>query len=339
MTSALFNKTQQLFPEIDKALRQTVSLVDKPGLEELHFMLSYQMGWVGEDAGERAQGKRIRPLLLTLTAGAAGGDWERALPAAAAVELIHNFSLIHDDIEDNSSLRRGRPTVWKKWGIPQAINTGDNMFALANLAVLRLADTTNIRIAFQASKILQHMCRKLTEGQFLDLSFEDRTDLGVDDYFQMIEGKTAALIGACCELGALIAEANDDKIKLYRNFGRSLGLAFQIQDDLLGIWGDAELTGKSTTSDLLTGKKTLPVLFGLNKGGDFARRWKTGTIIPNEIPELAQILEDEGARSYTQERANHYTNQALTNLRNAQPEGEFGVALFELSDQLLNRSN
>jgi len=302
-------------------------------------MLAYHMGWEGENAIPNASGKRIRPLLVVLTTGSAGGNWRDVVPAAAAVELVHNFSLIHDDIEDNSPLRRGRPTVWKRWGIAQAINSGDSMLTLANIAVLRLSETTSSEISNQAAAILQDACLHLTQGQYLDLSYETRPEITIDEYWRMIRGKTAALIGTCTELGALVAQTSGSARKSYRDFGVYLGLAFQVQDDLLGVWGDVETTGKSVDSDLVAGKKSLPVVHALNQDGPFAERWKQGGITKAEVPHLAGLLEDEGTRSYTQERAAHYTQKALDSLDEAGPSGEFGDALVELAEQLLNRSN
>ena len=126
--------SDKMLPAIEEKLRATLARTDEATLTELHYMLSYHLGLAGKGSGKSASGKRIRPQILLLTCAAAGGNWEEALPAAAAVELIHNFSLIHDDIEDNSPIRRGRPTIWKKWGIAQAINTGDAMFTLAFIA-------------------------------------------------------------------------------------------------------------------------------------------------------------------------------------------------------------
>lgn len=327
----------QMLPAVEAELINQVSQADGPGLAELHQMLAYHLGWQGLGAGPDNRGKRIRPLLVLLTAAAAGGDWPRALPAAAAVELIHNFSLIHDDIEDNSPLRRGRPTVWKTWGLAQGVNAGDTMFALANLAVLRLAETVSIQAAFEASRILQETCLKLTQGQYLDISFEGRSDLELPEYFHMIGGKTAALLSACGQLGALAAQAGQETRTAYGHFCWSLGLAFQAQDDILGIWGNAALTGKSIESDLLSGKKSLPVLYGLSLNGPFARRWKQGALTPPEILDLACQLEAEGARSYTQTRADELTKEALASLDSANPQMPAGAALRSLTLQLLQR--
>lgn len=334
---SLENFIKSMLPAIDDGLMKAVALANGPDMDQLNYMLAYQMGWEGEGAGVEARGKRIRPLLTLITAAAAGGDWKRALPAAAAVELVHNFSLIHDDIQDNSPLRRGRPAVWTRWGIAQAINAGDALFTLAHLSMAGLADTISPQAAFQASRILQNTCLQLTQGQYLDLSYEARDDLHIEAYWSMVSGKTAALLGACTEIGALTAGAADPILACYRQFGRSLGLAFQVQDDLLGVWGDASATGKSAESDLLSGKKSLPILFGLSQGGAFARRWSSGEITPEEIPSLVGMLEAEGARTYTQEHANSLTNKALDELEQSRPGGEAGLALKELALGLLNR--
>ncbi|MFH1636287.1 MAG: polyprenyl synthetase family protein [Chloroflexota bacterium] len=326
---------------IEIELRQTVGRANGPDLEELHYIIAYHLGWEGEEAGPKARGKRIRPLLVLLTCAAASGDastdWQRALPAAAAVELVHNFSLLHDDIEDNSPLRRGRPTVWARWGIPQAINTGDAMFVLAHLALSRLAETTSPGIALQAANVLQSACLHLTQGQYLDISYENRSDLSLEDYWPMINGKTAALLAACTELGALAADVKSSTRTAYRDFGRDLGLAFQVLDDLLGIWGDAAKIGKSNASDLVEGKKSLPVLYGLAQNGPFAQRWLEGPITPADVPSLAVQLETEGARAYSQDTADRLTRQALYALTATQPKGEAGEALMELANQLLKR--
>ncbi len=326
-----------LLPAIEAELQRQAARLDEPRTRPFYEMLAYHMGWSGEGAGPEAQGKRIRPLLVLLTTASCGADWKSALPAAAAVELVHNFSLVHDDIQDNSDRRRGRPTVWKKWGMPQGINAGDALFALSNLAVLDLTPAYPAETALKAASILHAACLDLTSGQFLDISYEKRTDLALEDYWPMIGGKTAALLSACCSLGALLGGADEPIQQAYRDFGHYLGLAFQVQDDLLGIWGDSVLTGKSTESDLAVGKKSLPVLYGLSKGGEFARRWAQGPIRPEEVPALADLLAREGARLHAQEAADQMTDLALQSLRLAEPQGEAGEALFELANRLLER--
>jgi geranylgeranyl diphosphate synthase, type I len=329
--------TSFYLPAIEDELKVALNRIDVPSFLELHHIMAYHLGWEGEGAGPKARGKRIRPTLVLLTAAAAGGKWQTALPAAAGIELIHNFSLLHDDIEDNSPVRRGRPTAWTQWGVPQAINTGDAMFSLAHLALLRLTETTTPEITLSATQILQATCLHLTQGQYLDISYETRDDLGIADYWPMITGKTAALIAACTELGGLISGANEQTRTAYRDFGLNLGLAFQVLDDLLGIWGDAAQIGKSNASDLVAGKKSLPVLFGLEAKGGFAARWQKGPITPEEVPALAAQLEEDGARFAAQNEADRLTQKAISALERANPQGNAGQALSDLADQLLNR--
>ena len=210
----------------------------------------------------------MRPLLGLLAYMSIAGDHERALPGAAAVELGHNFSLVHDDIEDNDTERHHRPTLWTVHGIPQAINTGDLLFSLSRIALHRLSD-----LGFSDSKVLRMMklydrtCVALCEGQYLDIasSASDRP-MSVELYFEMIGRKTAALIAASIEAGALLATDDDDVVDRYRRFGWALGLAFQLNDDLLGIWGDERTTGKEPT-DVARRKKTLPVLYAFEHAG------------------------------------------------------------------------
>ncbi|MBE0695408.1 MAG: polyprenyl synthetase family protein, partial [Anaerolineaceae bacterium] len=175
--------TRLMRPAIEDALQWMIHQSIPTAYPELRAMLDYHMGWEGEGAGPEAQGKRIRPLLVLLSAEAAGGNWQDALPAAVAVELLHNFSLVHDDIQDNSSLRRSRPTVWVNWGIAQAINAGDVLFTLAFLSLQDLARTLPAQQVLLASRILQQTCLRLTEGQYLDMSYESKTGLPMDAYW------------------------------------------------------------------------------------------------------------------------------------------------------------
>ena len=327
----------QMLAQLEKALKAAVAHIRDHNLEAMRHMLAYHMGWEGDGAGPRAAGKRIRPLLALLTNAAAGEAWQQALPAAVAVELIHNFSLIHDDIQDNSPMRHGRPTVWKLWGIPQAVNAGDAMLTLAHLALLELEGSIPAETVLHAVRLLQETCLSLTKGQFLDIAYEARGTLDLEAYWPMVSGKTAALLATCTEIGPLVAGADATCCAAYREFGHSLGLAFQAQDDLLGIWGDASLTGKSAESDLLAGKKSLPVLYGLSLNGAFARAWQAGPIQAEDVPQLADQLKVEGAFDYTLERANRLTDQALKALDLAHPHSEAGEALRALALRLLNR--
>jgi len=329
--------TKTLLSHIELELQKQVSRLDSPRTKPFHEMLTYHMGWTGEDTGPEATGKRIRPLLLLLCTAACGADWQAALPAAAAVELVHNFSLVHDDIQDNSDKRRGRPTTWVKWGTPMAINVGDALFVMSNQAIIDLKENYSAETIVRAAEVLHNTCLELTRGQFLDMSYEERDDLGVDDYWPMVAGKTAALLSACCHIGALLGGADEAKQESYRSFGHYLGLAFQVQDDILGIWGNEAMTGKSAASDLVEGKNSLPVLAGLSTNGKFAARWRLGPIMFDEVEDIARLLSSEGGYSTAYDASKQMTDLALLNLYEADTQGEAGEALFELADKLLKR--
>ena len=326
-----------LLSQIELELQKQISRLDTPRTKPFHEMLTYHMGWTGEGAGPDATGKRIRPLLVLLCTSSSGADWQSALPAAASIELMHNFSLVHDDIQDNSPTRRGRDTAWVKWGAPMAINVGDALFVISNQALMDLKENYPAELVIRAAEILNNTCLDLTRGQFLDMSYEKRTDLAVDDYWPMIAGKTAALLSACCHIGSILGGVDDSKQEAYRSFGHYLGLAFQVQDDILGIWGDEMVTGKSAASDLIEGKKSLPVLAGLEKKGKFAERWVKGPIQPGEVEEVKRFLSSEGGLIAAQEASKQMTDLALMSLREADPQGGAGEALFVLAGRLLQR--
>jgi geranylgeranyl diphosphate synthase type I len=303
-------------------------------LDEYYAMLAYHLGWTDG----AATGKRIRPLLCLLCCSAAGGQWEQALPLAAAIELIHNFSLIHDDIQDNSEWRRGRKTVWVRWGQAQAINAGDAMFALAHLAPHRLMRLgLGAEVALAALAELDYTCLALTQGQHLDMTFEGRSSVTVAEYMSMIEKKTAALIAAATYLGARAAAAPVAQLEDYHTFGLNLGLAFQLQDDLLGIWGDPEVTGKSAASDLIQRKKSLPVVYGLEHSAEFAAAYAQPYRPGQAVAGLAESLEALGARAHVEQQAREKTARARQALEQLALQEPAGGALRELVDQLLNR--
>lgn len=337
MTSHSLNSFIQLFrPFIENEL-QTIIDEYTPAEKELKDMLYYHLGWKGEGAGPEAQGKRIRPLLVLLCCQAAGGDWQKALPWAAAVELIHNFSLVHDDIQDNSPTRRGRPTVWVNWGVAQAINCGDLLFTLAHQAILRAGRTMNPQQLLDALGTLDQACIDLTYGQHLDLAYETRKEVKIANYWPMINGKTASLLACCCCLGSIAAGNKTEQRLAFHQFGVNLGLAFQVVDDWLGIWGDSALTGKSTESDLETGKKTLPVLYALEKDTNFQALWNQKLSTPAEIEQARLLLVENGAQDYIQQEAESLTQKALKFLQQGGTDVESTNALIELAQALTDR--
>jgi geranylgeranyl diphosphate synthase, type I len=328
---------KEILPLIEEELHRQVSVVDKPQTQLFHEMLTYHLGWTGEGAGPAAQGKRIRPLLLLLTTSACGADWKPALPAAAAIELVHNFSLVHDDVQDNSDTRRGRTTLWVKWGMPMGINAGDALFVLANLALHDLVQHYPPEMVNQASGILNNTCLRLTCGQFLDMSHETRADLTTEEYWQMISGKTAALLSACCEIGSLLGGADQATQEQYREFGHFLGMAFQVQDDIMGIWGNPAETGKSSHSDLIARKKSLPVIIGLKKNSAFASYWNAEPITEENVHLLVDALTRDGTRLEAQQAADQLMDQALCTLKLMNPVGEASDELFALVQTLMKR--
>ncbi len=336
MEEVIINQ-QQLREAIEDELKTLVHNLIPPEYEGMLPLLTYHMGWEGEEAGAEAQGKRIRPILVLMCALAAGGEWQKALPAAAAVELIHNFSLIHDDIQDQSAKRRGRDTVWVKWGVAQAINAGDLMFTLAFSALNEMRGVLPDAVVLETFAVLQRTCIQLTGGQYLDLSYENLHNLPMEAYWPMIQGKTASLISCCCELGAITAQATTAQRQDFFDFGKRIGLAFQVQDDYLGIWGDAEKTGKSTISDLITGKKTLPVTYALSQEKDFADRWFRGPIEPKDVNDMVRLLELEGAKDFTNQNADRLTREALAALDRAAVSQPGKNALIEIAQNLINR--
>ncbi|MBI4301336.1 MAG: polyprenyl synthetase family protein [Chloroflexi bacterium] len=291
------------------------------GSSPLYDMMRYHLGWMDHQGQpiQAASGKGLRPTFCLLACEAAGGHHSIALPAAAAVELIHNFSLIHDDIEDSSPERRYRPTVWWLWGIPQAINAGDGMHVLARRALWRLKDRrTNQAKMLAAARILDEACLKLCEGQYLDIAYEKRLDIGVADYLAMIERKTAALFASSFHLGALLGTQDHGLIERFRRCGHQLGLAFQMVDDILGIWGQDQLTGKST-SDIQTKKKSLPVVYGLETAKDSQKEellqiYGRDILDEGDVRRVLAILESLEARGYVQSLAQRHYGAALAEL-------------------------
>ncbi len=324
-------------PAIDAEMRLVVrpSQADA-ALDVFYGMLHYHLGWVDAEFKPALSdsGKRLRPILTLLTCEAAGGYWESALPAAASIELLHNFSLIHDDIEDGDTTRRGRATLWTIWGKPQAINAGDALFTLAHLALSGMI-SRNVPPARRLSvrERFDQACLALTQGQHLDLSFESRASITEAEYLHMIGGKTAALVAGACAIGAIVA--GSDVAAYYENFGREVGFAFQIQDDLLGIWGDPAVTGKPAGNDIRQRKKSLPVAYGLDRSERLRELYAAEAI---DIAAVSAELDSVGARDYAEAMASQHHQRALNALNASGRDNAATDALRELANSLLNRT-
>jgi geranylgeranyl diphosphate synthase type I len=250
-------------PALLAGLREAVEARPAPPFPQMR----YHFGW--EDTAGRPEeargGKLLRPTLCLAACESLGGDAEAALPAAVAIELLHNFSLIHDDVEDESAKRHGRATLWTLWGVAEAINVGDAMFALAHATALRLAERGHAaERVVEAVRLLDEASLRLCEGQHRDLT---GASVSRGEYLAMVEGKTAALLGAACAIGALLGGGDEAAVRAFAGFGWELGLAFQIRDDVLGIWGDPARTGKPASDDLRAAKRSYPVVLALERAG------------------------------------------------------------------------
>jgi geranylgeranyl diphosphate synthase type I len=319
---------------------QAITQTADPRLADFFGMIRYHLGWADARLNpcQARTGKRVRPVLCLLSCEACGGDWEQALPAGAAIELVHNFTLIHDDIEDRDETRRGRPAMWTLWGDAHAINAGDALFALSNLSLLLLAERGVPAATVVAAGCLFNVTQlALTGGQYLDIGFEDRDDVSVEDYLAMIEGKTAALVACSCQMGALIADASDVQCESLREFGRHLGLTFQMRDDILSIWGDPALTGKTAGADIARRKKSLPILHGMERSEELGALLRQDTLEEPDVQHATEMLEESGSREYAEQLAHQHHTQALAALEEANLEGPAAQALHELAQMLLKR--
>jgi geranylgeranyl diphosphate synthase type I len=318
-------------------MRQIVGESD----DGLFAWMRYHLGW--EDAGgapvEARRGKMLRPLALLLAAELVGGEPERAVPAAAAVELVHNFSLLHDDVEDRSDTRHGRPTLWTFAGEAQAINTGDGMFTLARLAMHRLLDRgLPAERVLGAMRTLDDTCLRLVHGQWLDIGFETRSEVTIEEYLAMAGGKTAAMFSAPFAMGARLGGADERTVEGFADYGRALGLAFQAVDDILGIWGDAAVTGKPVGDDLTSRKLTYPVLSAMAAGGEqgraLAHRYNEPSVGAAEVEELTALVTSAGGRAATERFAEEQRSLAVAALRAADVD-EASVAVCEAYADLI----
>jgi geranylgeranyl diphosphate synthase, type I len=325
-------------PLIEKDMKEYINSSIPSTYQELKYMLEYHMGWEGN--GNGTQGKRIRPILAMLFGELCGHTADSLIPFCSSIELLHNFSLIHDDIEDHDEKRHGRDTVWKIWGIPQAINAGDLLFSLSTKSMFRAGGNFPENAILSAIEAFHLTCNRLTSGQFLDMKFEIMDAVEPSLYLEMIKGKTAALLGYCTMAGSILAGKSDAEIESYFQFGETLGIAFQIQDDYLGIWGDISKTGKASRSDLLSRKKSYPILLGLSNKGDFFRSWnQLEMITEKEADNLAAQLESEGVREIVTNEVKQYTDKANSILDALiTHENKVGLIIRQLSDQLMNRN-
>src|SRR5947209_1227091 len=300
---------------VDEEIRALLIGAD-PSLQPFYGMMLYHLGL---EAERGPSGKRLRPVLCTLIYEALTGDARRVLPAAAAIELLHNFTLIHDDIEDQDPARHHRPAVWSVWGVPQAINAGDGMFAVSRLAAQRLRGFPAERV-LEFTALLDGACVRVCEGQFLDIAFETRTDVTLERYRAMAARKTGALFAAAAEGAAVLASDDRSLRELLGRFGEAFGQAFQAHDDLLGIWATTERTGKIEMNDLTKRKKTLPVVLGFERAQGKTRERLAALFAPaaplssESVEQIREILDDLGVRALIDAEIDSQRGRALHGL-------------------------
>ena len=323
---------------IEAALQS--ALVTEPGAEpEIVGAARYVMGW--QDATGQSTpgggGKRIRPALTVVAAEIFGGFVADALPGAVAVELVHNFSLVHDEIQDQDDVRHGRPTAYTVWGAGQAINLGDFLYGRALRALSGGSGPGDRRLA--ALDVLLRAIEGMIGGQWRDIAFESRDGVGVPEYLQMVEGKTGVLLGAALEMGAILGGATRADAAVMGQWGVKLGLAFQAVDDYLGIWGDAALTGKTTTGDIARKKKTLPILHGLAdpKAGPVIRAAYAADRQLDELPAIVAALQTAGGDVLCRDTARRFAAEAESLLPQLHLSEDARIALREVAGYFCDR--
>jgi geranylgeranyl diphosphate synthase type I len=304
-------------------------------------MVAYHMGWADEAGRPHfvKTGKLVRPSLCLWACAALGADGAQALPAAAAIEWFHNFTLVHDDIQDDDRTRHGRETVWSLWGVPQAINAGDAMQALAFLSIAR--DAAHPDRAIHAIRAIAAAGLTVIEGQCLDLELEGQVDTTLRAYLRMVAAKTGALLGASVEAGALLGGADEASAARFRFAGRLLGTAFQIRDDWLGTYGDPAVTGKSSSGDASRYKMTFPVVVGLRVMSTLQRRRLREIFrARHEEPEpkLRALLEEVGCDRLTREAAERYAEKAVSVIARTGIDAEALEAFQEVAYYVATRS-
>ncbi|MFD3356225.1 family 2 encapsulin nanocompartment cargo protein polyprenyl transferase [Streptomyces fradiae] len=310
----------------------------------LRRVAMYHFGWEradGTPVAGRGAGKAVRPALVLAAARALGGDADAAVRAAAAVELVHNFTLLHDDIVDEDRTRRGRPTAWTVFGMPDALVTGDALQALA----LTVLATDRHPAAAAAVARLGACTVELCAGQQADVAFErrDPADVTLDETLAMAEAKTGALLGCACALGALYAGAGEAEVAAMDAFGREAGLAFQLIDDLIGIWGDPARTGKPAGADLAARKKSLPVVAALTsgtpEGAELAALYGRAELDDRGVALAADAVERAGGRDWAQAEAADRMARAVQQLSGAVPDLGAAEELLALAEFVTRRSH
>ena len=313
----------------------------------LYQILRYSMGWSDIDGNRTvsAEGKTLRPMLCLFACDATGGVTRKALPAAVSLEFIHNFSLIHDDIQDRDEIRHHRPTVWSLCGEPKAIVAGNALRMIADTSLWRLVDEgVSFDDALRAASLLTEAYLEMIEGQYLDLLYEGRSDISTQNYLDMISKKTGALIRCALNLGALIGTRDSATVKAIRECGRLLGFVFQIRDDMLGIWGNEETTGKPVGADIRRRKNTLPVVYARSRAYGVDKNvlsdiYQRKTISDKDLTIVLDIMDRLKVFEYAENLATEYHESALESVSNIELSPKVLQDIEEISHFLLARQH
>ena len=288
----------------------------------VYDLLRYYMGWADEDGAPIAAmtGKAVRPTLCLFGCEAVGGAPNLAIPAAVALEFVHNFSLVHDDIQDEDETRHNRKTLWAIWGKPKALVAGNVLRGVADVALHALEEEgVETKRSLKAVGLLTESYLEMIEGQYLDLSFEGRPDISMDDYLRMISRKTGALLRCSLNLGAAVGTDDQEAISAIRECGRALGYVFQIRDDVLGVWGEEEVTGKPVGADIRRKKNSYPVVYAMESATDEDRDSISSIYLKPELDEedvdlVLRIMEDTGVREHAQTEAARWADSAMQSI-------------------------
>ncbi len=324
---------------VERTMRRALEPPDA-SVAQLYGWLSYHVGYTSIDGrvDDGRRGKGVRPSLCLAACAAVGGSKLSAEQAAAAIELTHEFSLIHDDLQDRDRVRRGRPALWTEIGDAQAIGAGDTLFSIAR-HVLASIEGIETEVRLDINTQYDRACIRLSEGQFLDLVFEGRDDVGVDEYFGMVERKTGALLGAAAGIGARLGGADAASVDALTDAGEAIGVAFQVRDDVLGLWGSAGLIGKPAGNDLRRGKKSLPIVFALNEpsAGNAIRRFWAAGAPESEADSVLEHIEAAGAKHFAEGEAARYVDLAVAALNRVPLDPGETQILVDLAHAAISR--